>query len=162
MRKWLFLALALLLLPLSACGGGSSPRDFYSMVADEPHVPAGVAWLGMTTDEMFTAVGSITNNQEIRTHFENGVIASMTAITHYCHPLGITWEMSKDDLKALYAKNPAIGVSESPNMLTAAQTIGGTLYYQRVKFYDDGTIEQINETTDPGLDAMEAPTQSGK
>jgi len=163
-RKTLFLFLAAaLLLPLAACGQRSSPRDFYSMAVDSPHVPVGTAWLGMTTDEMYPAVGSITNNQEVRTHLVNGVITSMTAITSYCHPVGLTWDMSRDDIAAYYKKDPAVTVdtASDPNMLTATKTIGGTLYYARIVFYSDGTVEQMNLTTDPSLDALKAPTQSG-
>ena len=163
MKKRLFFLLAVLLaLPLAACGPKSSARDFYSMNKVPPGDITGTIWLGMTKDEVQAATYDIASHMEARVHYDKstGQMTSVTSIVKYIHPVGVTWDMNREQVKAFYAKDPAVTVTEAPNLLTAAKTIDGTVYYARYVFYDDDTIKEINMTTDPSYDTLKFPGQS--
>jgi len=163
MKKLSVLLLALLLaLPLTACGSKGSSRDFYSMRRADSGTTVAVMWLGMTRAEQETATNWLGNNQEVRVHYDGDTLVSMTAIVSYFMPVGLTWDMTKDDIKAYYAKDPSVTVDDAstPNLLTDTKTIGGTLYTVRIVFYNDGTIKEMNQTTDPTQDALKFPNPS--
>jgi len=163
LRKLRMLLLAALCaLPLCGCTEQSLPRDFYSMKKDVCGVePVGTIWLGMARDVQIGAVGDLFNNLEIRCHYDqNNTLISMTSIVTYCYPLGISWDMTADQIKAHYAKDPEVTLREDPNLLTFTKTIDGTLYYVRYVMYDDGAIKEINQTTDPTSDPLKFPGKS--
>ena len=159
MKKRLVLLLfALLILLLPSCGPSGTVRDFYSMERREPGQKEGVMWLGMTKDEQWAATGSdLSAGSMARVRYRDGTLQSMTAISKFFRPLGMRWDMKRDDIKAIFAKDPEVTVTEEPQLLTAAKTINGIVYYTRVAFYDDGVIKLFNQTTDLSMDSMEMP-----
>jgi len=158
MKKPLLFLLAVLLLPLAACGKAAPlPRDFYSMQTEPPKTDLGTMWLGMTQDEQQQATGYIRSDEEVRVRFRDGVLKSMTSVVTYIHPPGVTFDMTPDGLKAYFAAMPDVTVTESPNLITAARTIDGTLYYMRAVYYNDGTMKELNVTVDPTIDPLVFP-----
>ena len=157
MKTFLTLALALLLLlPLAACGPKRSAEEFYSMVNAPGSEHEGTVMLGMKRNEGITAYVRDDTGGRLR-YDDNDILVSDTSKTHMTHPAGVTWDMSKEEIIAYYAKDPQVTLTEAPNLLTFTKTIGDTLYYARYVLYDDGTIFQVNLTTDPTVDPMEFP-----
>ena len=146
---------------LSACGGSApQPRDFYSMEQGEPAPPEnqGTIWLGMVKEEQEAAIGPVRDDiGGLRLRYRDGVLKSMTAYTVQLHPVGLTFAMTQEEIKAYYAADPEVTITEEPNLLTATKTIDGTLYYVRVVFYNDGEIKEINQTVDPTIDELVFP-----
>ena len=162
MKKLIFWGLVTLVTLLSACTH-SSPRDFYSMVSsgNSPNGNVWTIWLGMTKEEEFAAThGGINSDFEVRLRIRDGIVKSLTSSSSCYYPVGLAWNMTRDDIKAFYAKDPGVAITDAPNLLTVTKTIDGTLYYIRIVFYDDGTIKEINQTIDPTIDTLKFPGQS--
>ena len=156
-RSWLRLAtLTAALLFFTACGSSSTPRDFFSLKKDD----GGTVWLGITEEEQWTIIPSIETRSDhmLRVRYRDNVLKSITSVAHMYHPVGLTFDMTAPEIKAFYAKDPEVTVTEEPNLLTAAKTIDGTLYYVRVVFYNDGTVKEFNQTVDPSLDELQFTT----
>ena len=156
-RLLLYVFLILLALPLAGCGRKSSPRDFYSMVREAAIEHPGTCWLGMTREEVFGAVWDMNSGNVARVRYQDDLLASVTSMSQYIHPVGVTFEMTRDEVKAFYAKDAQVMVTEEANLLTFTKTIDGTVYYVRYVLYKDDTIKEINQTTDPELDEMQFP-----
>ena len=163
MKRFLVLLLAaLFVLPLAGCGEQSLPRDFYSLhSATEQGVDVGTIWLGMTKEEQRAAIGDASGlvTLILKLGYVNDILVSMTGLTGVNHPVGITFDMTKDQIEAYYAKDPDVTVTEEPNLLTATKTIDGTLYYTRIVLWNDGTIKETNQTTDPSVYQLQFPKQ---
>ena len=154
LKKRLIILLSSALL-LTACGGkGPQEKDFYSMTRDDN---GGIMWLGMTLEEQRAATGWQGNNKEVRLKFRDNLLVSMTSVVTYFHPLGVTYDMAPADLSAYFAKDPAVTVTQGPNLLTAAKIIDGTQYFMRFVIYDDGTIKEITQAVDLTLDPPQYP-----
>ena len=156
MKLSMFVLVIMCLLPLTACdfSDRSLPRDFYSMQKDPPGEPVGTMWLGMTRDEQSAATGVFSDASEVRVRYVDNAFASMTSVTFYIHPIGVTWDMAPDQIKAHYTKDPEVTITEESNLLTATKTIDDVTYYVRVVLYDDGVVKEINITNDPTLDEL--------
>jgi len=161
LKKLLVLLLAaLFVLPLAACGSKNAPQNFYSMV-EEPTAlvnnAEGTLMLGMKRGDSVTGYVRDDITQKLRYDADN-VLVSMTSYNKLVHPLGVTWDMTKDDVIAFYAKDPEVTLADAQaNPLVFTKTIDGTVYYARYVFYSDNTIFQTNQTTDPTVDPLSFP-----
>ena len=163
MKKLLLVFVTILFaLPFSACGAKNAPQNFYSMVQDKTtddpaNDHSGTMMLGMSRGDSYSAYIRDDLIQRFRYDADNKLV-SMTAKTKIMHPVGIDWTMTKDDIIAFYAKDPEVTYTEGDNnLMTFTKTIDGTVYYARYVLYNDGTIFQVNLTTDPTIDPMEYP-----
>jgi len=161
MRKWLLFGIFLLFLFLPACAQ-SSPRDFYSCTINEG--PVCTIWLGMTSDEVTSAISVNSNfyNDKTRTDiirfkWQDDILASFSCDSQRYQPVGIPFSSTRDEVLAHYAKDPAVTVAEQPNLLIASKTIDGTVYYVRYVLYGDNTIKEITVATDLTLDPPQMP-----